>query len=209
MRPILRFAAVGALAAAAHAADFSFYMLSLSYAPNFCAQAGGNKDPRECNPTHPAGFVVHGLWPENDNGRGPEKCAPARPVRADLVRTMLSYIPTESLIQHEWATHGTCSGLTADDYFAAVRRLRDSVRIPPAYSDVNRPIATSAQALEDEFGQANPGIPRSGFRVACYPDGGLQEVRVCFDKKLNARDCGRVSECTAMRIFLAPMRTGR
>ena len=32
----------------ASAAAFDYYMLTLSYAPDFCAQPTGNKDPREC-----------------------------------------------------------------------------------------------------------------------------------------------------------------
>src|SRR5205085_3122180 len=96
--------------------DFSYYLLSLSYAPDFCAQPAGNKDPRECGAGRHIGFVVHGLWPQGEGGRGPERCGPASPVSADLIRIMLNYIPSESLIQHEWANHGTCSGMSAADY---------------------------------------------------------------------------------------------
>ena len=48
-------------------------------------------------------------------------------VAQDIVRATVGYIPTESLIQHEWASHGTCSGLSAADYFASVRRARDEL----------------------------------------------------------------------------------
>ncbi len=47
-----------------------------------------------------------------------------------ILQATLNYVPTESLIQHEWATHGTCSGMSAADYFAALRRARDSIVIP-------------------------------------------------------------------------------
>jgi ribonuclease T2 len=205
MSLLLRVLALGGLTLTAAAADFSYYMLSLSYAPNFCAQAGKFKDPRECS----AGarpFVVHGLWPQNDTGRGPEKCTPARPVAADLVRLMLNYIPTESLIQHEWATHGTCTGLTPAEYFAAVRRLADSVRIPQLLSNIRQPLETNPQAVESDFAQANPGIPRAGFRIACYPDAGLEEVRICFDKLFQAQPCNGAPDCTRLKIWLLPGR---
>ena len=203
MSALLRFLALGGICLTAAAADFSYYMLSLSYAPNFCAQAGRNRNPRECSTGAPA-FVVHGLWPQNDRGRGPERCAPVRPVAADLVRLMLNYIPSESLIQHEWATHGTCSGLAPAEYFADVRRLADSIRIPPLLAEVRQRLETSPQAVGNDFAQANPGIPRSGFRVACYPDAGLEEVRICFDKTLQAQPCNGASECTRMTIWLLP-----
>src|SRR5438105_1778317 len=40
-------------------AVFSYYLLSLSYAPDFCAQPTGNKDVRECGTGRRVGFVVH------------------------------------------------------------------------------------------------------------------------------------------------------
>lgn len=205
MKSLLRSLAVGSLAVAAQAADFSYYVLALSYAPEFCAHPGGTKDPRECGPGRP-GFVVHGLWPQGETGRGPERCGPARPVAADLVRTMLHYIPTESLIQHEWAAHGACSGLSAADYFAAVRRARDSIRIPQRFEELRRPLAVSPLEIEDEFQGANPGIPRDSLRTACYPDGGLEEVRICFDRQLAARPCAGMAECTRAVVRILPIR---
>src|SRR5262249_52413553 len=111
------------------APDFSYYLLVLSYAPDFCDQPQGNKDPRECGSGRHIGFVVHGLWPQGETSRGPENCG-GRPVSNAIVQSMLKYIPTEGLIQHEWSAHGTCSGLSVADYFAAVRKARDSVTVP-------------------------------------------------------------------------------
>src|SRR5690242_20009533 len=78
---------------------FDYYLLTLSYAPDFCAQPTGNKDPRECGTGRKIGFVVHGLWPQGQSARGPENCGHASPVSKDIVRVTLNYIPTESLIQ--------------------------------------------------------------------------------------------------------------
>lgn len=76
---------------------FDYYMLVLSYAPDFCDQPTGFKDPRECGPGRKVGFVVHGLWPQGANSRGPENCGSSQvPVR--IVNQMLSYIPGASLI---------------------------------------------------------------------------------------------------------------
>src|SRR5947208_15248270 len=75
---------------------FSYYLLSLSYAPDFCAQPTGDKDPRECGNGRHIGFVVHGLWPQIEGGRGPENCGPARPVAQDIVRATFDYMPTQS-----------------------------------------------------------------------------------------------------------------
>ena len=102
--------------------SFDYYLLTLSWAPEFCATHAGNTSSSECDPHRHFGFVVHGLWPENDNGSYPQNCAPAQPVAQQTVQHMLAIMPARGLIQHEWATHGTCSGLSTQDYFADIEK---------------------------------------------------------------------------------------
>jgi ribonuclease T2 len=188
-------------------ADFSYYMLVLSYAPDFCAQPGGSKDARECGTGRHVGFVVHGLWPQGDSTRGPENCGSARPVAQDIVQTMLRYIPTESLIQHEWASHGTCSGMSAADYFAAVRKARDSVTVPAQLSQPAQQMQLAPADAESQFAAANPGFPKEAFRTSCYRDGELQEVRICLNKDLSPRPCTvSAGECSVGKVTMLPVR---
>ncbi len=49
------------------APSFAYYMLVLSYAPDFCDQKNVDKDPRECGSGKNIGFVVHGMWPQGRN----------------------------------------------------------------------------------------------------------------------------------------------
>src|ERR1700704_376568 len=142
---------------------FSYYLLSLSYAPDFCAQPTGNKDVRECGTGRHIGFVVHGLWPQVEGGRGPEDCGSASPVSEEIVRLTLAYIPSESLIQHEWATHGTCTGLSSADYFALVRRARDTVKIPDDLKAPAKQMQLGSLDMEAKFAAANPNFPRQAF----------------------------------------------
>lgn len=187
-------------------ASFDYYLLTLSWAPDFCAGAGANQDPRECGPGRRLGFVVHGLWPQSNSGRGPENCGSVSPVSASIVSLMLNYIPSESLIQHEWRSHGSCTGLTADQYFAQVRKARDSVKIPDAFSSLTSPINESASQLEAQFAAANPGLPKTAFRATCR-NGMLQEARICLDKNLNAQACtASAGECTAGTMQILPPR---
>lgn len=187
--------------------EFSYYLLVLSYAPDFCDEPGGTKDPRECGAGRQLGFVVHGLWPQSEDSRGPERCAPASPVSRAIIEATLNYIPTESLIQHEWAAHGTCSGLSAADYFAALRKARDSVKIPAELNQPSRKIRLSPDRIEGEFAAANPGLPKYAVRVSCYRDDELQEVRVCFNKDLSPRGCGAsAGACGAPAIEMLPVR---
>jgi ribonuclease T2 len=182
-------------------------MLVLSYAPDFCAEPGGNKDPRECSKGRHIGFVVHGLWPQGDTGRGPENCGPASPVSQDTVRATLSYIPTPSLIQHEWTAHGTCSGLDAASYFALLRKARDSVKMPDELNQPSRQVAFRQTDIESKMASVNPSFSQNSFRVSCYRDNTLQEVRVCLNKDLSPRSCtASAGHCDANTLTLQPVR---
>jgi ribonuclease T2 len=187
--------------------SFTHYLLALSYAPDFCAQPRGFKDPRQCGRGRRVGFVVHGLWPQGPAGRGPEYCKATRTVPDEVVARALGYLPTESLIQHEWRAHGSCTGLTPADYFAATRKARDAVQIP----DLLQPsVETELRPAEilTALASANPHIPRDSFRISCYPDKTLQEVRVCLTRdELQPRACGRsAGYCAGPLVRLRPVR---
>ena len=190
---------------AASSAEFSYYLLALSWAPDFCAQAGPNANPAECGTGRKIGFVVHGLWPQGDSGRGPQDCG-GSPVSNSIVQVMLNYIPTASLIQHEWQTHGTCSGLSAADYFAAVRKARDSVTIPAEFKAPTQALSLSPGAIEQAFAAANPSFPKAAFRTSCTA-GALQETRICFNKDLSPRACtSSTGECGMQAMKVLPVR---
>jgi ribonuclease T2 len=186
------------------AAGFDYYLLTLSWAPDFCAAPGGIKDPRECGVGRHIGFVVHGLWPQDNQGRGPENCGSASPVSKSILALMLHYIPTESLIQHEWKTHGTCTGLTADAYFAGVRKARDGVNIPAVFTSLTKQISESPTQVETQFAMANPSYPKAAFRAICT-NGMLQEARFCLDKNLTPRACTvSAGECASASMTILP-----
>lgn len=187
-------------------AAFDYYLLTLSWAPDFCAAPGGNKDPLECGTGRKLGFVVHGLWPQGNTGRGPENCGSVSPVSAAIVNLMLNYMPGRSLIQHEWTTHGSCSGLAAADYFAAIRKARDAVAIPRELSSLTQPVTESPGQVEAQFAAANPSYPKSAFRATCT-NGALQETRVCVDKNLRPLACtASAGECQMPAIKILPPR---
>jgi ribonuclease T2 len=185
---------------------FSYFMLVLSYAPDFCAQPQGDKDPRECGDGRP-GYVVHGLWPQGETTRGPEKCGSPGTISAETMQKALDYFPTEKLIRHEWATHGTCSGMSVDDYFAAVKKARDSVKIPAELTPSSQQSMTPA-SIQAAVASANPDYPKTAFRASCYPDKELQEIRVCLNKgDLSPRACGSsAGQCSAKTVTLLPVR---
>jgi ribonuclease T2 len=184
---------------------FAYYLLTLSWAPDFCAHSS-SKNPAECGPGKKIGFVVHGLWPQGENGRGPENCG-GSPVSQSIVQSMQNYIPTASLVQHEWKTHGTCSGLSAADYFSNVRKARDSVTIPGDFQSTTQSRTLSPGEIESEFAAANPSFPKQAFRTSCT-SGALQEVRICLNKDdLSPRACtSSAGECSTASMQVLPVK---
>ena len=43
-------------------ADFDYYVLALSWAPDYCS--ANPNDPQECSPGRKYAFVLHGFWPQ-------------------------------------------------------------------------------------------------------------------------------------------------
>src|SRR5438045_5100711 len=133
---------------------FDSYLLSLSWAPNYCANHL-NDNSTECRQGQHTGFVLHGLWPQSHNSPPPENCGSARPVAQSIVREMLAYFPSAGLIQHEWATHGTCSGLPAGDYFAKAAQAFRSVRVPDQYKSPDQQRSFRRREIEQSFADVN------------------------------------------------------
>jgi ribonuclease T2 len=50
------------------AGDFDYYVLSLSWSPNWCALEGDAEDSPQCDAARDLGWVLHGLWPQYDDG---------------------------------------------------------------------------------------------------------------------------------------------
>ena len=77
---------------------------------------------------HHFGFVVHGIWPQFQNGTWPQNSS-TKACLSDA-QLMFDIIPSKMLITREWPKHATRSGLSAQDYFARTRRAFEGIRIP-------------------------------------------------------------------------------
>src|ERR1044071_7783023 len=182
--------------------EFDYYLLSLSWAPNFCASHPSDHSS-ECSAGNHAAFVLHGLWPQSKTGAPPMSCAPASPVAKSIVDPMLQYMPTRNLIQHEWEKHGTCSGLSAADYFAKVEQAFKSVRVPHDYPDLKQNKTFSIADVESSFASDNHA-PKDAFRISCHA-GDLVGLEVCLNKNLEYQACTRtVRECPGSQVLMRP-----
>jgi ribonuclease T2 len=180
--------------------EFDYYLLALSWAPNYCA-SHPHDHSRECSAY--ASFVLHGLWPQSENGAPPMDCGQAGPPSAETVEHMLNFMPSRGLIQHEWSKHGTCSGLSADDYFQNVERAFTSVRVPESYRSLSHEAQVKVSDLEQAFAVENRAA-NDAFRTSCH-DGELVGIEVCLDKNLKYRSCTRSArECPVQEVRVRP-----
>ena len=171
---------------------FDFYVLALSWSPSFCAKQSSARRAREpqCS-GRPYAFVVHGLWPQFEHGY-PSYCqVPAPRLDRALVDHALALMPSRSLIYHEWNRHGTCSGLSPQAYFGAIRRARAAVIVPPAYRDLEKPITVAPAAVARAFIKANPGLTRDDMAVNCDRKR-LTEVWLCLTRDFKFHACPQI-----------------
>jgi len=179
---------------------FDYYVLNLSWSPEYCYSNSSNV---ECTAGHHFGFIVHGLWPEFQNGSYPENCSNA----AGLSNpgSMLDIMPDPGLIRHEWETHGTCSGLSAQAYFDLVRKAFTSISIPPDFTNPTHPLTLSPTQLKADFEQANPKLQDGDLMISCSR-GYLKAIEVCLTKSLAPMACPAARSCTSRTIRVPPVR---
>ena len=199
----------GAVAGAKNVAGvFDFYVLSLSWSPQHCAtRRSPRPDDPQCGSGRSFGFIVHGLWPQYVTGY-PESCTVPQPVAPELAQRMLRIMPGLRLIQHEWDKHGTCSGLSSEQYFAQIETLWAGLQIPSRYLMPAEPLHTSAMALRAELLAANPALPADGSSVAVVCQGEqLQELRLCYGKDFRPRACTATvaDSCPAPGFVIRPV----
>ena len=185
-------------------ADFDFYVLAMSWSPTFCEDDTRNSD--QCSGRRSYGFVAHGLWPQYEKG-WPENCNVSARVSDRTVNEMLPIMPAKGLIFHQWKKHGTCSGMQPDDYFDTVQDAWRKVKIPTTFDGLSRTVTVKPSVIEDAFIEANPALNKNMISIQCNRKR-LREVRVCFDKDLNFRQCSQEvqRECRDNAVRMPPVR---
>lgn len=188
------------------AAPFDYYVLSLSWSPQYCASPAGRDDRVQCEGRR-YGFVAHGLWPQHERG-SPEFCGTTQPrqVKPQIVDEYLPIMPSPRLIDHQWKKHGTCSGLTQEQYFRATRQAFDGFRVPKAFEDGTM-IRTRRDTVLARIRESNPHLPASAIALRCKGSD-LAEVRVCLSRDLRPQTCGTDvrGSCPRDEIRVRPIR---
>ncbi|KAL3616280.1 Ribonuclease 2 [Castilleja foliolosa] len=155
----------------------------------------------------PAGFTIHGLWPDYNDGTWPACCSGKKfDVKevSTLQGALNQYWPSLScgstsnchggkglFWEHEWEKHGTCSSsVTGDEYnyflttlnlyfkYNVTDVLREAGYV--ASNSEKYPLGGIISAIQNAF-HATPELECSGDA--------LQELNICFYKDFKPRDC--------------------
>jgi len=199
LKPVLSFAAALILAPGANVAlgfdrdapgEFDYYLLVLSWTPTYCRGEGEYRHDAQCDLAKPRAFLLHGLWPEYEKG-WPEHCHTAtRPwVPDSVIAEMRDIMPNKNLLIHEYRTHGTCSGLDPEQFFATARELYTRVNVPPSFIAPSTGQLESPDEIERAFLDANPWLKPEMISITCRR-GQFFDIRVCFGRDLTPRACG-------------------
>ena len=187
--------------------QFDFYVLALSWSPSYCDSAGNRADPSQCRAQKPLSFIVHGFWPQYDKGF-PADCAYNAPrVSEQTIQSLRDVMPSRGLVIHQWRKHGTCSGLSPDQYFALARKAFEKIKVPAQFTQATKWQTVSPPEVENAFRVSNPGLEDDMISVTCDRRN-LREVRICFTKELEFRRCPQVDRqaCRNPRVSLPPVR---
>ena len=187
------------------AGDFDYYVLSLSWSPSWCATDGKGRDARQCETGRRTGFVVHGLWPQYEQG-WPDYCATGErdPSRRES-QAMEDVMGSGGLAWYQWQKHGRCSGLSALGYYQAIRDAAEAVTVPPVLRMLPREVRLEASVIEEAFMESNPELTGDGITVTCN-GGRVDEVRICLTRDLAPRECAPDSrrDCRGKMLMEPP-----
>ncbi|MCX7301218.1 MAG: ribonuclease T2 [Rhodobacterales bacterium] len=186
---------------------FDYYVLSLSWSPNWCALEGDDRASPQCDDGAGFGWVLHGLWPQYDNGY-PQDCRTgfATPTRQQT-EGIADIMGTSGLAWHQWNKHGVCSGLSPSGFFALARLAYDRVVRPDVFMRLPDEVELPASVVEEAFVKENPGLRPDGITVTCK-SGMIQEARICLTRDLEFRRCGAdvIRDCTLDDALFEPVR---
>jgi len=189
------------------AGTFDYWVLSLSWSPNWCALEGDARGSPQCDAARDHGWILHGLWPQYHRG-WPSFCPTSEraPSRA-MTAAMADIMGTPGLAWHQWRKHGVCSGLSAADYFTLSRRAYEAVRRPDVFRRLESAVKLPAAVVEEAFLKANPGWEPDMLTITCR-EGRIQEARLCLSREMEPVPCGRdvVRDCTMTDALFDPIR---
>ena len=208
-----RLALIAALALAVPAEakepGFDHYLLALTWMPSFCEFEGDARDDPRCAPGTGHGWMVHGLWPQHAGGGWPEYCPTAQrnPSRRETA-AQVDLFGASGTAWHQWNKHGSCTGLSAADYYALTRAAVAAFALPEVLAGPEMDAVIAPRRVEAAFIEANPQLDEAMMVTVCRRDA-IIELRLCLTRELDPRPCDAAlfrRECALDAARLPPPR---
>ncbi len=181
------------------------YTLAITWSPEFCrTRADDPRNAFQCGGSNRFGFTLHGLWPDGEGKDWPQYCTSTPILPPAVIARNLCVTPSAQLLQHEYAKHGTCMGVSPAAYFDESRTLFRKLRFPDMMALSRRPSLTAGQ-LAAAIARVNPGITPQSMRITTNKRGWLDEVWLCLDQRRRYTACpaqqGGVTPGTRIKIW--------
>jgi len=186
---------------------FDFYVLALSWSPTYCADGGDKRNSAQCQLGVKNDFVVHGLWPQLEQGYPIDCISDEKELPKTVLETASHIFPDIRLADRQWKRHGTCTARAPADYLADIASARQQVVVPAPFKQPQSELTLASSDIEKAFMAANPGLEPTMISVACRK-AELQEVRICFTKDLKGfRACPELERgsCRATSVKVPPV----
>ena len=187
---------------ASPAIAFGFYLLSMTWEPSRCCTESDRQPcPQLAGSFAATHLTLHGLWPNftDEQSRGQphawpqycgtyqhcEKaeaasCAPGVTVPDELARLAPGYVAgTGGFATHEWSKHGSCTRLSAAEYFAAELA---AIRAIPGEATPDALRAAIGANLPRDTLQRAFGVPPESVVLGCDARCRLARVGFCVGK---------------------------
>jgi ribonuclease T2 len=169
-----------------------YYLLSYSWAPNFCEKASasskraGAKNFLQCGTDQSFGYILHGFWPQGSlltKDRYPRACQGDQPkISRAKLEPYLCMTPSVWLLQHEYEYHGTCMSSaklqTPEGYFNQAKILHQQLHLPA------KELTYSSQNIQWWY-QNNPHLVPGAVQFSAKS----KEWQFCFDNNFAAMAC--------------------
>jgi ribonuclease T2 len=195
----LTLAAAAAAPLARAASPVENYALAISWEPAFCLTNSGKPECQSETPTRQDAhaFSLHGLWPQSgsycgataaqksNDQAGKWSLLPAVALQSSTEAALKVEEPgTQSYLErHEWIEHGTCSGLSQQNFFAPTLAMLNGINASNLGSTVAANVGghlTLAQ-LQSAAALDYGTYAKIDIEYLCISSGGksyLEEVRL-------------------------------
>lgn len=180
---------------------FDFYLLSLSWSPEWCSRPQSKNDKTQCVDNR-FGFVVHGLWPNRYDAKvvddHPAFCQNAPITDMSIFRPYMCWMPSTFLIAHEWLKHGSCAFDRPYDYYRKIEDLWNRIKKPQISNLHEAIVSTTAGEVRAKFAQLNADIGLKSAFIGLQVNHSnadqsatatLKEVHICYDKFFHVIQC--------------------